>query len=423
MRRFVQMRFSHQLKELELPDWRYGLGLFAAIMLYFWHPFSGGARAPSAILFLLGLWFWATAWRSLAADQTQRRWLFIVACLAIPNLLSLPTSYSTDHTLSRLGLIFLMWVIGSVLIQVLRQPGALKLLRTVLAVTVAIWIVDGLVQMVLGFDLLGIPKTDEGAGGRVVGFYGNHLYLPWSLILGLPVLIWMLMPGRPYLALSALALAGVVIVGTGVRSALLAWSIVAFFTVVYVKLRHKWLIVAALLASLALGVALSPLAKLKFQQTKLEGFSFEQVDTLLSARLYLWDTGWQMVRDRPLVGVGGDAFRIAYADYVTREDDPFSTTGRFGPQNIHQLYLSVLVETGLIGLTTLLLAIAALVRWNLDAQSGLRAHARPYAVSLLAVTFPINSQPLIYKTWWAPLLVLFVIAMLNNLSQGDRRAT
>lgn len=409
------MRLTHQLKQLELPDWRHGLGLFAAIMLYFWHPFSGGARAPSAILFLLGLYFWATAWKTLAADQTQRRWLFIIACLAIPNLLSLPTSYSTEHTVGRLGLIFLMWVVGSVLIEVLRQPGALRLLRTGLAATVALWIVDGLVQLLLGFDLLGVPQAGEGEAARVVGFYGNRLYLPWSLTLGLPVLIWALIPGRPYLAMLALAAAGVVILASGVRSALLAWSIVAVFTVLYVKLQHKWLVVVGLVLSLTAGVALSPLAKAKFEQTRLESLSFEQVDNLLSARLYLWETAWHMVKDRPLVGVGGDAFRTAYGNYSTREGDPFESEGWAGPQNVHQLYVSVIAEAGMIGLAGLLLAIVVLVVWYRKSDRGARLVARPYAIGLLAITFPLNSQPLIFKTWWAPLLVLFLVAVLVSL--------
>jgi O-antigen ligase len=419
MRRFVQMRFSHLLRELELPDWRYGLGLFAAIMLYFWHPFSGGARAPSAVLFLLGLWFWATAWRSLAADQTQRRWLFIVACLAIPNLLSLATSYSAEHTLNRIGLVFLTWVVGSVLIEVLRQPGALRLLKTVLAVTVAIWIFDGLVQMLVGFDLLGIPKAGEGVEARVVGLYGNHLYLPWSLTLGLPVLVWALIPTRPFLALLALALGGILIVGTGVRSALLAWFIVVLFATFNLKLRRKWLMVAALVASLALGISLSPLAKVKFQQTKLEGFSFEQVDTLLSARLYLWETAWHMVKDRPVLGVGGDSFRAAYENYSTREDDPFTNSGWAGSQNVHQLYLSVLAETGFVGLAGLLLAMGFIGRVSWMAAPAARKQAAPYAVGLIAVTFPLNSQPLIYKTWWIPLLALFVAAILTIVCCGS----
>lgn len=410
------MRNFPRFQGLELPDWRYGLGLFAAIMLYFWHPFSGGARVPSAVLFLLGLYFWATTWRTLVAEQNQRRWLFIVACLAIPNLLSFPTSYSPDHTVSRLGLIFLVWVVGSILIEVLKQPGALKLLKIALAATIALWVVDGLVQMFLGFDLLGIPKAGVGAGARVVGFYGNHLYLPWSLTLGLPVLIWALMPTRPYWALLVLALGGIVIVGTGVRSAMLAWMIIAFFAIVYVRARHKWLIAVALVGALLVGTALSPLAQKKFEQTRLDGFSFEQIDTLLSARLYLWETAWHMVKDRPLVGVGGDAFRTAYADYTTRENDPFTSDGWAGPQNVHQLYLSVMAETGILGLTGLLLAMAVLVRWVVNAPLARRFEARPYWVGLVAVTFPLNSQPLIYKTWWIPLSVLFVSALLTSIS-------
>ena len=197
--------------------------------------------------------------------------------------------------------------------------------------------------------------------------------------------------------------------------------IVAFFTVYKVKLRYKWLVVASLVAALVAVIAFSPLAKKKFERTKLEGLSFEQVNQLLSARLYLWETALSMAKDRPLVGVGGDAFRIAYPKYTTRDDDPFTAKGRSGPQNAHQLYLSVLAETGLIGLSGLLLIFGALVYWVVKASSSQKYDALPFAVGLLAVTFPLNSQPLIYKTWWAPLLVLFLTGLLVALAPDKNR--
>lgn len=399
---------------LVLPDWRYALGLFAAAMLFVWHPFSGGARGPTIVLSLLGLWFWVSSWRSLSADKIQHRWLLLILCLAIPNLLSLPGSYSVEHTGTRLAQILAMFLVGSVLIEVLRQEGVLDLLQKVLGVLATVWIVDALVQLAFGRDILGVPLSGDG---RVVGLYRDHLYLPWSLVLILPILLWQLIARHQSFAISALLASGVVIVGTGVRSAVVAWFIVASFFLLYLKTPKKWLIVAGVIGVIGVGVALSPIAQQKLKKTHIEEINFDELNKLLSSRMYLWETGWRMFLGNPLTGVGGDAYRAAYGDYSYRPDDPFRPGGHYGPQNAHQLYLSLIAETGVSGLAGLLLLMVLLVRWYLEAPERLRDQAKPYAIGLLAVTFPINSQPLIYKTWWVPLLVYFVAAMIVSLDE------
>jgi O-antigen ligase len=380
---------------------------------------------PSLVLFLLGIGFWASAGRRLIADPVQRRWILVIACLAVPALASLPTSQSPRHTAIQLLLIFGMFVLGSVLVEILRRPGALELLQKIMAVVLAIWIVDAIVQMVLGVDLLGIPQNGEGGSFRVVGMYGNHLYLPWSLVLALPVLLWALIERHPYYTLGLLLLGGIVIIGTGVRSAFVAWFVVAFFCFLHIRLHRKWLLVGVLGAVLAGVVMLSPIAQQKLKATSIDAFTFEQMNSLLSYRPYLWETAWAMFSENPVAGVGGDAFRSVYGEYSVREDDPFRPGRPIGPQHAHQLYLSIMAETGLIGSIGIVLLWALLTRWYFSAGEGARARARPHAIGLLAVAFPINSQPLIYKTWWAPLLVLFVAALLAAVGnpRGEQAVT
>lgn len=400
-----------------LPDWRYGLGMFAGAMMFIWHPFSGGPRVPSLVLFLLGITFWVISWKRLGADLLQRRWMIIIACLGIPTLLSLATSYSPEHTATRLLLIFGMFVVGSAMIEVFRIPLSLALFQRILAILLVIWIFDALVQMAFGRDLLGVPLMEGSVAPRVVGMNAKHLYLQWVLVLSLPVLLWALLPNHPYIAILLLLAGGMVIMGSGVRAAWLSWLIVAGVFFWRVNIPRKWLIVLGLLASLVITAVVSPVAQKKVEALSIEQVNFEQMNRLLNGRLVLWEVGWNMLKDEPLTGIGGDAYRSAYGAYSYRENDRYRPDGKIGVTHAHHIYVAIAAETGVLGIVGILGIWCALALWYFRSSWTRRLRAEPYAVGLLAVVFPLNSQPLIYKTWWVPLLVLFTAALIASLGE------
>ena len=417
------MRQTSWISDLDLPDWRYGLGLFAAAMMFVWHPFSGGPRVPTLILFLLGIAFWVMCWKRLASDQVQRRWLLIIACLGIPTLLSLITSHSPEHTAIRLLLVLGMFVVGSAMIEVFRLPSSLELLKRVLSILLVIWIVDALVQMAFGKDLLGVPLMEGSVAPRVVGMNASHLYLQWVLVLSLPVLLWALLPNHPYKSILLLLAAGVVIQGSGVRAAWLSWLIVAGVFFWRLRIPKKWLIVIGLLVSLVITATFSPVAQKKLEALTIEQVNFEQMNKLLNGRLVLWEVGWLMFKDQPLTGIGADAYRQAYGTYSYRENDRYRPGGKIGVTHPHHIYVAIAAETGAIGIIGMLGIWVAIMFWYFRRPKEMRLRAEPYAVGLLAVMFPVNSQPLIYKTWWVPLLVFFAAALLASLEERGRDST
>lgn len=409
------MNWPSFLPRVDIPDWRYGLGLVAAVMLFAWHPFSGGPRVPVLILTLLGMWLWWARFAQIREYTAQQRWGLVVLCIGLPVLLSLPTSYDPEKTALVVLTVVVAALAGSALIEMFRLQRALLLVQWVLAALVVLWLFDACVQMLFGRDLLWIPQLMTDRGLRVVGMYGDHLYLAWSLVLILPLLLWSLLPRHPLWALAALLAAGMVITGTGVRSAWLSWMLVVLIFLVHVPLPRKGLVVLLLGGLMAVAISLSPVAQKKFSETRIDEISFEQIDKMLNSRLVIWETGWLMFRDRPLAGVGAGAFRAAYADYSYRSNDLFGPDTEYGVPHAHQLYVSVLAETGLPGILGLLLVWWLIVRWYFRASPAARARARPFAIGLFAVTFPVNSQPLIFKIWWLPLLVFIVAGLLVAL--------
>lgn len=414
-----EKRVPDYVPSVSLPDWRYKLGFFATFTLLFLHPFWGNARVPAAILMILGLAWWVID-KHVRQDASQHRWVLLMACVAIPVFASWPGSFDSGETLEHVVLMVGMVFMGSALIAVLQQPGAPDLIKWLFAGLLILWVFDGLLQMFLGRDLLWLPQRLTTHGSRVVGMYGHHLYLSWVLLLLLPLTLWGLMQKRPYLALMILLATGVVIMGTGLRAAFLSWLIVSAAFLWHLKLPRKSMIVVGLVALLGAAVALSPIAQRKLADTKLDSLTFEQVDKLLNGRGYIWETGWLMFRDNLVTGVGSGAYSAAYNTYSYRPNDIFGpNSGREPPYHAHQMYVAILAERGMLGGIGILFAWLLLLRWYFKAAPLVRERARPFAISLFAVAFPINTQPPMLKMWWVPLFVFIVAALLSALSDQE----
>lgn len=72
-------------------------------------------------------------------------------------------------------------------------------------------------------------------------------------------------------------------------------------------------------------------------------------------RLLLWETAWNMVRDRPILGAGVGNFRATQDSYV-RDEVPLVMTRT----HAHNIWLQTAVERGVLGVLALLWLVAAL---------------------------------------------------------------
>ncbi|UII55684.1 O-antigen ligase family protein [Cytobacillus spongiae] len=70
------------------------------------------------------------------------------------------------------------------------------------------------------------------------------------------------------------------------------------------------------------------------------------------SRITLWKTGWYMLKDNPVLGVGMGNYYARYKDYVTKY--PELDIGH-DSYSVHNSYLKVGAETGFIGLVSFLL--------------------------------------------------------------------
>jgi O-antigen ligase len=137
----------------------------------------------------------------------------------------------------------------------------------------------------------------------------------------------------------------------------------------------------AMLALVLLGAAITLVPAASF--ARLATLGSEVSEGNLNSRTVIWTFGWRAFMDVPLQGVGAGAYPEALAPAMGRERN-------FTPV-AHNSFLSILVETGLVGLALFLASLAVLMvgAWKLPSparQLWLTTLA-VWAVGVMALTW------------------------------------
>lgn len=111
--------------------------------------------------------------------------------------------------------------------------------------------------------------------------------------------------------------------------------------------------------------------------------TLEQADAS-NGRFHFWQVAAQIIKDNLFLGVGLDAFGVAYTRYDT-------WSGQFRVERAHNDYLQVFAESGIVGLLLILGFIAVLFRngWRVLAQAGGDRFRRGVCLGALAGCFGI----------------------------------
>jgi len=91
-------------------------------------------------------------------------------------------------------------------------------------------------------------------------------------------------------------------------------------------------------------------------------------------RLFYQNLSFKMIKDHPISGVGYNLFTYRLSDYLTPENNPYGVLGA-----VHNIYLLICAESGIVSLLLFLTFLALLFR------AFLRASSSPYGASLLAI--------------------------------------
>jgi O-antigen ligase len=152
-----------------------------------------------------------------------------------------------------------------------------------------------------------------------------------------------------------------------------------------------------------------------------------------SGRTDIWRVGWRMVEDRPIVGVGAGNFEFTTIRYLvqpgTIEQDEFIVDT---PKVAHNVYLQVLAELGIVGLTLMLVIIGVSMRAVLKAAANFsdagdrtgEVLARALAIALVGLLAAYFFSSNVYsKQLWLMLALappLLAVSISSSRAAPDR---
>ncbi|HEY9098802.1 MAG TPA: O-antigen ligase family protein [Thiobacillus sp.] len=375
-------------------------------------PFGRSSELPVFIMAILGgMLIWKHG-KQVVWSGGAKTFSLLFLCIWIPIALSVPDSLWFKKSLSTALTYPRIYFAGIYLIWMLRDDLAQQRLLKLAAWLLLFWVVDALIQAVVGYDLLGYAYPE-----RLNGIYGpDNWKLGLTLAMLAPVL-WEYVSrhGKNWqLALAWLGTAAVVLLASNRES----WIVFAIATLMWswVYARRLGFHPVKLLAPLAL-IALAAgagayQANAKFAQRMDQSmaaldFSYQSLDKASSFRVHLWNNAVTVLENHPINGAGVRSYRYAYTRYAEK-NDPYVSDDGIGMFYAHQLLLEVGSETGLIGLAGLLLFFVIFIR----AGGSISSHPLAWAAWLgaFAWLFPINTHTAVYSSYWS-MLIWWMIAI------------
>jgi O-antigen ligase len=376
-----------------------GLGLLSGLS-----PFGLATTATGLLLF--GAWLARLPGeraRVAAALRLHRRLLIFAGLLLLWLALSLAWAQDPDVAAVELG----RWCVAAVALVVLLT--SVRTERDVRLVVVAL-IAGTLLSVLIGLAAGGLGAADTSdtatsTEGRLQGGADDPNFLAAYIVAVtvLAVAVRPLLPGMGRLLMPGVIV--VLVIGLGAtqsRGGMIA--AIAALVAAVVLMRGRRLAVLAAVVLLA-GVGLAYFVATPTAASRLTSGADRG-----NGREDLWRVAGRMAGDHPLTGVGLDNFRVRSAEYVRQPGLlEFVDLIAERPHQVHNTYLQLLAENGVVGLALFVAFVSAVLssarlaarRFEAAGAAALAQFARAVLVAdvglLVAAAFlPLGSRPTLW---------------------------
>jgi putative inorganic carbon (hco3(-)) transporter len=315
IRHLIVMRFRHQPNAPQVmpSSTTARVNVFMLMLLYCAIAAASIVVAGVRMRVLYELWSLLqvalTVWIVRRQLRTQADWLFIVYVM-----------------------------LGGLLLQ-----GILMITLRVLGSSLEWGVINATIDIEGGMRVGGTLGSSNSVGG----------YLAMSILIGLGIALASVSTRMRILALSAVALGLIALILTLSRGSWLALLIgLAVFSALglWHRLVKPGVVIAAALAALALLVP--------FRATLIERLVEDDAGSALS-RIPLNQVAWNMIAEQPLLGIGLNNFDLAMQRYLTPD---FTGIWQY---TVHNRFLQIWSETGVLGLLAFFSVIAVAVMQGL----------------------------------------------------------
>jgi|GEM_PF-301085 len=390
-------------------------------------PIGRTAEIPVAAMAVYGGAFW---YKGTIQPLQGRYRSFTLAFFLfwIPMILSVPDAVEPSEALRVTALYLRFFFAGLFIVWAIDSPEKRDLLLKFITYLLLFWVADAIFQFFVGFNSFGYPLLHQ-----LSGVFGRQLKLGITLAILSPFIIsWSIERWPKWASLLIFTSIVFVIIAAGTRSSWVMFGVVLLaYAVSYLRAHREkaTVLIFVALCTVAATAAISykyfDMVSRRVDQTLLL-FSgdMEKLDTALSYRLPIWNGAWEMIKNHPVNGVGTRNYRDAYLAHV--EQDDYYVEIDVVPSHPHQYLLEIASETGLIGISGLVLFYLLLIRQWKAASPLKRKQSFPVAVSMLALWFPINTHLAFYSSaagqtvWW---LAALYFALMSIATQEDGKTT
>lgn len=380
------------------------------------------AGALLAVAWLGAIRHTGTARAISAVIQQNRRTFAVLALLLVWLSLSLLWARSPSRVLQDIWHWYALAVLLLVLSTTIRSHRAVQLV-------LAGFVVGAIVSVVYGFLLTNSLTAPGAASERLQGAGGDPNSLAASLVPAV-VLAGALAASttRPS-ARAALVGAIPLLVAGLVASQSRGASVAALLTVLvaFVVFKRRRIHVAAF-TLLAVGAAIMLFSTTPGAWERVTNFNAGG-----SGRNTLWTGAWRAAKDYPVAGAGLNNFRTVAPDY-TREPGALEDVHILAeqPRYVHNLYLQLLAENGVIGLLLYLgfalgclrAALLAARRFEAARMTSLEMLARAVlvaAISMLIAAFFLSAA-VDGRMWVLLALGPALLGIASRLPEGGSNA-
>ena len=278
------------------------------------------------------------------------RWNFSIAgvLFCLWGMASVLWSETIDFSPDGFFIISFPGFILSILVAGIREPTFRRNLTFVLIVAAVVGCIVTYSNWLHGTSYSENPLYAET--GRFKSFIQPDVFSSWCLFAVLSLLVILIERTKLFsrawlLCLAMLLYSASGIVLCGYRSSILAMGVGAI--VMLMITNHKKLALFMIMVAVALMAVIS----FEFGIFDLVGDRFATMQSDQgSGRFEIWNYGWKLFLQNPLIGIGWDGYKFAIEQY-------------YGvPELSHNLYLQTLVELGIIGELLMLIWIYVLIK-------------------------------------------------------------
>jgi O-antigen ligase len=336
---------------LDLP---FGIAVWAALVALSRLPVLAAASTAAGLL-VAGCWLGLRRHDriGLPAGTTWRAGSTVLTLLLTWISLSLIWAADTEKAVGELW----RWYVGALIVIVvvtsLRRPRDIRLVVGGFVLGVVLSVFVGLVHDGLG-GAGAASETLTSTEGRLKGGFGDPNFLAAAIV---PAIVFAaaLWPSvRVSVRWLLLASIGVLVVGLGAtqsRGGMVAAAGAFAAALVVLRRQRAWVLTAGM-GIVAIGVIYFTSYPKAFDRLVASEGS--------SGRADIWHVAWRVTADHPLAGVGLNNFTVYSPRYV-RQPGALNNVDLIAerPHAVHNTFLQMLTETGIVGLGLLLAGIAA----------------------------------------------------------------